>query len=136
MALLLAATVQISKMYKAKSDLAGRVGHYLDMVDEKSIESVKNDLVTDAKKFEIELSPADINIVYEDTDQRTVAQHMVGNRLGAQFVNKRVVITARYRAKILGLPVSQEVMDSHIRSVAAPVMPPSKATQELLDSNP
>lgn len=135
-ALVIAVTVQVSKMYKAKGDLETRVEHYLDMVDEKSIESVKNELVGEAKKFEIDLVPGNINIQYEDTDQRTVAQHMVGNRLGAQFNNKRITIVVQYRARILGWPVGQEITAARIRQVAAPTTPPSKAVQELLDSQP
>jgi hypothetical protein len=135
-ALVIALTVQVSKMYKAKGDLAGRAEHYLDFVDENSMDSVKNELAADAKKYEINLSPGRIIIVYRDTDQLTVAQKIVGNRLGTQFHNKYVAITASYDWPVLGWPVRQTLTASHIRQVAAPVLPPSKAAQEGLDSTP
>ncbi len=135
-ALLITAVVQASKMFKAKTDLERRVEHYVEVVDEHSIESVKQDLAADAEKLGIKLSPADVTVVYRDTEQKTLAQKMVGAKIGAQFTNKYVEITAEYAAHILGIPVRQTVVASHVRQVAAPVLPPSKETQELLDSNP
>jgi hypothetical protein len=135
-ALLLTGVVQASKMWKANTDLQARAEHYLDFVDETSMESVKKDLAADAKKFDIDLPTRNINISYQDTDQRNMAQKMVGGRLGAQFTNKLITITAHYTARILLVPVTQTVDVHRIRQVAAPVLPPSKATQELLDSNP
>lgn len=135
-ALLIAAVVQVSKMFKAKTDLQSRVEHYVEAVDEHSIESVKQELAADAEKLGIQLSPAHVTVVYRDTEQKTMAQKMVGAKIGAQFTNKYVEITAEYDAHILGIPVRQTVVASHVRQVAAPVLPPSKETQELLDSNP
>ena len=129
-------TMQLSTMYKAKGDLAGRVDYRLDFVDEQSKESVKRDLVEDARKFGIELRPANIDIVYADTEQQTVAEKMVGSRLGAQFKNKQVGISARYEVRILGVPISQTVTASKLKQVAAPVLPPRKEVQDLLDSQP
>ena len=134
--LLITGVVQASKMFKANTDLQSRAEHYLDFVDEASMESVKNDLAADAKKLDIDLPTSNIEISYKDTDQRTMAQKMVGGRLGTQFTNKLITITAHYTARILLVPVTQTVDAHRIRSVAAPVLPPSKATQELLDSNP
>jgi hypothetical protein len=134
--LLITGVVQASKMWKAMSDLQARAEHYLDFVDEKSFDSVKQGLSADAAKLGIDLPVGNIDIEYEDTEQRTLAQKMVGGKLGAQFTNKLVHIGAHYTARILLIPVTQTVSASHIRQVAAPVMPPSKATQELLDSNP
>jgi thioredoxin reductase len=123
-------------MLKAKDDFQKRVEHYVEVVDERSIESVKQELADEAAKLGIHLSPADVTVVYRDTEQKTLAQKMVGGKLGAQFHNKYVEITAGYDARILGIPVRQTVVASHVRQVAAPVLPPSKETQELLDSNP
>jgi hypothetical protein len=134
--LLITGVVQASKMWKATSDLQARAEHYLDFVDEKSFDSVKQGLSADAAKLGIDLPVSNIDIEYKDTEQRTLAQKMVGGKLGAQFTNKFVHIGAHYTAHILLIPVTQTVSASHIRQVAAPVMPPSKATQELLDSNP
>jgi rRNA maturation endonuclease Nob1 len=134
--LLVTSVVQVSKMLKAKTDLQRRVEHYVEAVDERSIESVKQELADDADKLGIRLSPADVEVVYRDTEQKTVAQKMVGAKLGAQYSNKYVEITAEYDARILGIPVRQTVVASHVRPVAAPVLPPSKEMQELLDSHP
>jgi hypothetical protein len=134
--LLITGVVQGSRMFKANTDLQTRAEHYLDFVDEKSFDSVKTDLATEAGKMGIDLPVSNIDIEYTDTDQQTMAQKMVGGRLGAQFTNKMVRISAHYTVRILLIPVTQTVDAHHIRSVAAPVLPPSKATQELLDSNP
>ena len=135
-ALVIAGTVQGSKLFKANSDLQRRAEHYLDFVDETSMESVKTDLAADAKKLDIDLSTGNIDISYKDTDRQNAAQKLVGGRLGAQFQNKLITITAHYTARILAIPVTQTLDAHRIRQVAAPVLPPSKATQELLDSNP
>ena len=129
-------TVQVSTMYKAKGDLENRVEYRLDFVDEASIESVKRDLIADAEKLGIQLSPAKIGILYQDTDQLQFAQKIVGGKLGAQFHNKQVGINVEYDAHILGLPVHQRVTATKIKQVAAPSLPPRDAAQELLDSTP
>jgi hypothetical protein len=134
--LLITGVVQASKMFKANTDLQSRAEHYLDFVDEASLESVKKDLAADAKKLDIDLPTGTIEISYKDTEDKSMAQKLVGGRLGAQFTNKLVTITAHYTARILLVPVTQTVDAHRIRQVAAPVLPPSKATQELLDSNP
>ena len=134
--LVIAGGVQATKMFKANSDLQGRAEHHLDFVDEKSIDSVKKELVADAEKLGIDLPASNIDIEYKDTDVQSLAQRMVGGRLGAQYTNKSIRITAHYKARILLVPVTQTVDATGIRQVAAPVLPPSKATQELLDSNP
>jgi len=125
---------QAMTVYKAKGDLATKVEHYLDFVDEKSMDAVKRDLVGDAKKLGIALSPDNIYITYEDTDIQSMAQKLVGKKLGAQYHNKRVVITVRYTAHIALLPLAREVSEFKIVQVAAPVIPPSKQVQELLDT--
>ena len=131
--LLITGIVQASKMWKATSDLQARAEHYLDFVDEKSIDSVKKDLAAEAGKLGIDLPVGNIEIEYKDTEQQTLAQKIVGGKLGAQFTNKLVHIGARYTAHILLVPITQTVSASHIRQVAAPVLPPSKATRELLE---
>ena len=135
-ALVIAGTVQGSKLFKANSDLQRRAEHYLDFVDETSMESVKTDLAADAKKLDIDLPTGNIDIVYKDTDVLSYAQKVVGRKLDTQYKNKQIGITAEYAARILGLPLHQRVTATKIRQVAAPTLPPSRAVQELLDSNP
>ncbi|MEI6083479.1 MAG: hypothetical protein WCS70_04180 [Verrucomicrobiota bacterium] len=125
---------QALTVYKVKDDLAKQTQHYLDFVDEKSMADVKRDLAAEAKKLGITLSPDNIYITYEDTDIQSMAQRIVGRKLGAQYSNKRVVITVRYTAHIALLPLAQEVSEFKIVQVAAPVIPANKQAQELLDT--
>ncbi len=127
--------VQSLHALKAKSDFAERVDHQLDFVSETTMDSVKQDLIADAKKFDIDLAPTDIDIVYEDTEQRTVAQSIVGGRLGVEFVNKRIEIDAAITQHILGIPFHSTVIQSKIRSVQAPRREVSPEMKQLLDGN-
>jgi len=124
------------KQFKTNGDFAERVNHELNFVDENSMDSVKQDLVNDAKKLGIDLNPADIYIKYEDTQQRTEAQHLVGNRLDVTFVNKLVTITVDYVQPLLGIPFHKEITQSHIRQIQAPRKEPSPEMKQLLDATP
>ena len=127
------AAVQGSTAYKARTELADRVEYHLDFVDASSMASVKQDIVHDARKSGIDLRPTDIRILFEDSEQRTVAQQIVGKRLGAQFTNKRIAISVHYAMRILGLPFTQDITRSKIKQVEAPRMPYPAAQQQLLD---
>jgi preprotein translocase subunit SecF len=122
------------KQFKTNGDFAERVNHELNFVDENSMDSVKQDLINDAKKMDIDLKAEDIHIKYEDTEQRTEAQHLVGNKLDVTFVNKFVSITVDYVQPILGIPFHKEITDSHIRQIQAPRKEPSPEMKQLLDS--
>ena len=124
---------QVGTMYRTKGDLEKFVERTLDFVDETTKDSVKADVIQTAHKLGIELSANNIDVVHEDSDLPSIPQRLVG-RLGAQFTNKRVGISLRYVASVIGLPVHQQISASKIRQVAAPVIQPNKATQELLDS--
>jgi hypothetical protein len=123
------------KQFKTNGDLSERVSHELNFVDENSMDSVKQDLINDAKKLGIDLKSDDIHIQYEDTQQRTEAQHLVGNRLDVTFVNKLVTITVDYVQPILGIPFHKEITQSHIRQIQAPRKEPSPEMKQLLDSS-
>ena len=127
--------VQSLHALKAKSDFAGRVEHQLDFVSDTTMDSVKQDLIADAKKLNIDLAPTDIEIVYEDTEQRTIAQGIVGARLDVQFVNKRIEIDVAITQHILGIPFHSTVIQSEIKQVQAPRREPSPEMKQLLDSN-
>ena len=124
------------EMFKTYSDFGDRVEHRLDYVDENSMDSVKQDIVADARKFGIDVVPNNINILYEDTDRRTVAQGIVGSRLGAQFVNKSIAIDVTYVDHILGIPFHHDVLRTKIKSVQAPRLEPSNEMKQLLDAAP
>jgi hypothetical protein len=126
--------VEFFTMHKRRAELQERVTKYLAFVDEHSLDSVRQDLIKDAATLGIRLRPDHIHITYEDTDIRSAAQKLVGQRLGAQYTNKRVVITIEYQTSVAGLPWSQTVSDYAIRQIAAPVLPPRRDMQELLDT--
>jgi hypothetical protein len=124
------------KQFKANTDFSERVFHETNFVDENSMDSVKKDLIGEAEKLGIDLKPDDIHIKYEDTEQRTEAQHLVGNKLDVTFVNKLVTITVDYTQPILAIPFHKEITQSHIREVQAPRKEPSPEMKQLLDATP
>ena len=124
------------EMFKTKGDFATRVEKQLNFVSETSMDSVKQDLIADAKKLGIDIAPGDIEIAYEDTEQHTVAQNLVGRKVGVQFVNKRVTIRVDYVQRILGIPFHENITQSHIRQVEAPRKQISPEMQQLLDATP
>jgi hypothetical protein len=128
--------VQGLQIFKANGDFAEQVDHELDRVDPNSTDSVKQDLIADAKKFGIDITTNDIHILYEDTDQRTVAQNLVGRKLDVQFVNKRVAISVNYKQHLLGISLPENVTQSHVRQVEAPRKQTSPEMQQLLDATP
>jgi hypothetical protein len=128
--------VQGLQVFKANGDFAEQVDHELDRVDPNSMDSVKQDLIAEAKKFGIDITTNDIHILYEDTDQRTVAQNLVGQKVGVQFINKRVAINVDYKQHLLGIPVPESITQSHVRQVEAPRKQTSPEMQQLLDATP
>lgn len=124
------------KQLKTNGDFAERVDHELNFVDENSMDSVKKDLVSEAGKLGIDLKPENINIKCEDTERRTEAQHLIGNKLDVAFVNKLVTITVDYTQPILAIPFHKQITQSHIRQVQAPRKEPSPEMKQLLDATP
>jgi hypothetical protein len=125
--------VQGMKLFKAKSDFTERVDHELNYVDSSPVDAVKNDLVQEARKFGIQLVPENIQVSMEDSEQRTVAQKLVANKLGTQYTNKKLTIKLNYTARILGIPLGQEITSSKIKQVEAPRMPTRPEERQLLD---
>jgi hypothetical protein len=128
--------VQSLHALKAKNDFAEHVDQQLDFVSDTTMDSVKQDLIADAKKLDIDLAPADISITYEDTEQRTLAQGIVGARLDVQFFNKRVEINVNFVQHILGIPFHGNIIQSKIRQIQAPRREPSPEMKQLLESAP
>jgi hypothetical protein len=126
------AASQWADIYKAKTDLAKVVDQQLNLVDDNSQPAVKQKLV--AHKLGIELSPADIQIKYEDTDVRSVAQNYTARI--ATFVNKRAEIKLSYNAYLVGMiPLRQEIEDFRIRQIQARERERPEL-QQLLDATP
>ena len=125
--------IQGVNLYKAKSDFTERVDHELNFVDNSPVDTVKQDLVQEAQKFGIQLAPQNIRISLEDTEQRTVAQKLVANKLGTQYTNKRITIRIHYTAHLLGIPLDQDITSSRIKQVEAPRTPMSTEEKKLLD---
>ena len=120
-------------IYQAKTDLAKVVDQQLNLVDEKSQPAVKQKLVDEARKLGIELSPADIQIKYEDSDVRSVAQNYTARI--ATFVNKRAEIKLSYNAYLAVIPLRQEIEDFRIRQIQARERERPEL-QQLLDATP
>lgn len=121
-------------MYKVKGDLEKKVDGFLDAVSETTMPAVKKDVAAAAQKLGVTVSADDVHIAYEDTDIQSVAQKLVGGKLGTQFTNKRVTIDFNYVARVIGIPFSHRIEVSRIRQVAAPKLAPSRAAQEVLDT--
>ena len=124
------------EMFKTYGDFGERVEHELDFVSDSNTDSVKQDVIAEAKKFGIDVTPDDIHVSYEDTDQRTVAQGIVGSKLGAQFVNKSVAIEVNYIQRILYIPIHLTATRNKVRSVQAPRMEPSSEMKQYMDAVP
>jgi hypothetical protein len=125
--------VKAGTMVKAKSDLTDRVNYRLDFVDETSLVSVKQDIVRDAEKLGIVLVPDNIRVTYADTEQRTLAQKIVGARI-AQFVNKQISITVHYVVHILSIPFNQEISAHKIKQVQVQQAAPNPVNVPPLDT--
>jgi hypothetical protein len=118
--------------FKAKIDFAERVEYRLDFVDGTSTNSIKDDVVHDARKLGIDLDPANIHVVYENSLLRTVAQQIVGNQLGTRFVNKQVGISVHYVVNILGISFNQDIVKTKIKQVQER-QPANPLQQQLLN---
>jgi hypothetical protein len=120
-------------IYKAKTDLAKVVNQQLDFINETSQPVVKQKLVDEARKLGIELSPSDIQIKYEDTDVRSVAQQYTARI--ATFVNKRAEIKLSYNAYLAVIPLREEIEDFKIRQIQARERERPEL-QQLLEATP
>jgi Tfp pilus assembly protein PilN len=109
--------VQVAGVYQTRWALTHRVEYYLDSVLQSPAQ-VKEDLVREAREKGVELKPADIQIVSQDTDIRSIPQKMLEKKI-AQFQNKQITIAVAYDARILGFNWRQEISCSKIKQVAA-----------------
>lgn len=127
--------VQASRIYKARTDLTAQVEKQLDFVDENSFDAVRSNLVAAAAGLGITLQPADITIVYEDAAERSLAQKILEGKV-ATFQNKRIAITVRYNASVLGLAWRQQIERSKHRQVQVRPVRPTLDTEGLTDPVP
>jgi hypothetical protein len=108
---------QWTGMLKTKNDLAARAEQQLDLVDDKSQEMVKKKLVEEARKLGVTVVPADIQVKYEDTDVRSLAQQYTAKI--ATFVNKRATIQISYNARFVGFTVPEKIEVFKTRQISA-----------------
>jgi hypothetical protein len=127
------AGVQVAGVLVARSDLEQKAHELAARVSEQTIGQVKQDLAREAAGRGIELSPADIEIEYADTTDRTVAQGFVG-RIG-DFTNKRVTIRAAYDTRVLGIVWRQRIEATRIIQVQARPRSHSELEQ-MMDAAP
>ena len=128
--------VQWMEIFKANSDFGEKVDHQINFVNENSMDTVKQSVIADAKALGIDVTTNDVHIAYEDTEQQTVAQNLVGRKVGVDFVNKRVTITVNYVAHILGIPCHETVTQAGIRQVQAPRKRETPEMEQLLNATP
>ena len=112
--------VQWMEVFKANSDFGEKVDHQINFVTENSMDAVKQSVITDAKALGIDIAANDVHIAYEDTEQQSVAQNLVGKKVGVDFVNKLVTIKVDYVQHILGIPCHENVTQARVVSVQAP----------------
>lgn len=108
-----------SQLWKAHNDFQEKVDQYCGAVTGTNADWIKQTLVNDAKKLGLKLAPGDIQISYKNAQERSLAQSIMGDRLGTQFVNKRATIHCRVVAPVLGLGISQEIDSSRLIQVKA-----------------
>jgi len=128
--------VQWMEIFKANSDFSDKVAGQLNFVNENSMDAVKQSVIADAKALGIDITANDVHIAYEDTEQQTVAQNLVGKKVGVDFVNKLVTIKVDYVPHILGIPCHKNVTQSSIVSVQAPRKQSSPEMEQLLNATP
>jgi ABC-type molybdate transport system ATPase subunit len=128
--------VQWMEVFKANSDFSDKVAGQLNFVTENSMDAVKQSVIADAKALGIDITANDIHIGYEDTEQQSVAQNLVGKKIGVDFVNKLVTIKVDYVQHILGIPCHENVTQAKVVQVQAPRKQTSPEMQQLLDATP
>ncbi len=106
---------EYTTVYQNKAALGERVTQYLDSVDERSLDQVKTNLVQDAAKLDVVLDPAQIHIVYEDTDRATGPQRFLTKL--AEFENKKIDIKISYIDTVLGIKLRQEIARTKIKQI-------------------
>ncbi len=125
-----------SQMWRARSEFQARLDLHCGAVNESNSEAMKQTLVQEAGQYRLRLAPADIRIGYVDAPEQSLAQNIVGNRLGTQFVNKRATIECRVVAPVLGLGVTHQLRSSRLIQVKA-VQPRGRSELEtMMDAAP
>lgn len=120
---------QWTMIYRTRSDLAARAEQQLDLVDDKSQDMVKKKLVEEARKLGVTLVPADIQVKYENTAVRSLAQQYTAKI--ATFVNKRAAIQISYNARLVGFTRPQKIEVFKIRQIQAQQRQSSELKQVL-----
>lgn len=131
-ALAVVVVVQLSRIYKARTELAARVEQQLDLVDETSFDAVRSNLIHEAALLGIALLPSEIAIVYQDSAERSLPQKLLEGKVAA-FQNKRVIITVRYNASVLGFPWAQQIERTKLRQVQVRAVRPGLEPENLPD---
>ena len=124
---------QVGSMYIAKSNMEDFLAKEVYSVDDNVKDQVRRNVAAKAKELGIPIAADKIDVVYEDADTRLVSQRMVGQRINAEFKNKRAVIRFHYFASIVGFQVPQDISIQAVRQTSA-TLKTGKALQEALDS--
>lgn len=127
---------EVGKMYTARGKFQERVDHYLGVVDGTNTESIKQALGKEAAQLGLRLSPGTVRIGYVDAADRTLAQDIVGDRLGTQFVNKRASIVCRVTARLWGIEIGHEIKRSRLIQVKAVQSRGRSELETMIDAAP
>ena len=109
--------MQWSKIIQTKDELDKRIAEQLNVVDDANQTEIRMKLVDEAGKLGVELSPNNIYITYKDTDVRSVAQNLTAGII--TFINKRATIRVSYTARLIGIPLHEEIEESAVRQIQA-----------------
>jgi hypothetical protein len=124
--ILLALTASVvsrfGNMYSARDRFGRQIEEALNLVDENTIDKVRQTLVREGRRLGFELAADDVLIVYADTGQLTLPQQIVAGGLPVQFTNRRVEITAHCVTRIFGVRFHSDITRSMIKQVRAPRM--------------
>lgn len=126
---------KVATVWQTQLALAGRVEYRLDFVEDASLAGVQQDVIHDAGKLGLTLTPAQVEVTCADAKEESYAQRVVG-RTGLQFTNKRVSIRVRYEARLLGWAWPQEITRSRLKQVAVQRPAAQREVERVLDSAP
>jgi hypothetical protein len=125
--------VKVATVYRTQLALAQRVEYRLEFVEDTALASVQQDVIHDAGKLGVALTPAQVEVTCADAREESYAQRLAG-RAGLQFTNQRVSIRVRYDARVLGWGWAQEIARSKIKQVAVRPAAPQREVERVLDS--
>ncbi len=125
------ASSKAATAFRTKNDFVEHLQTMFDTADNTSVNSLKNDLLQEAKRAGVEVDPANVQVNYVDTDDRTVGQKFVGEKF-AQYKNKRLSVALPYTVRVMGFAWRHEYLNTKIVQIQVRRADPGGQLQELL----